>query len=65
MYQEVSVAHKSTNWKPTSTFRERLSIAHQGGLGADGKPLTAGGNAGLFEHAEGEKSTDASASASA
>ncbi|OIW29201.1 glucose transporter-like protein [Coniochaeta ligniaria NRRL 30616] len=64
MYQEVSVAHKSPGWTPTSTFRERLSIAHQGGLGADGKPLAAGGNAGLFEHAEdeGAKKSDASAS---
>lgn len=57
MYQEVTVAYKSSSWKPTSTFRERLSVAHQGGIGADGKNLTAGPNAGLFEHAEGESST--------
>ena len=55
MYQEVSVAYKSTSWKPTSTFRERLSIAHKGGVGADGKNLS-GPQAGLFEHAEGEGS---------
>jgi len=56
MYQEVSVAHKSTSWKPSSTFRERLSVAHQGGLDANGKPLPGadGHNGGVFaEHAEG------------
>lgn len=64
MYQEVSVASKSTKWAPTSTFRERLSVAHQGGLGADGKPLAEHSNSGgVFDHSEGEKSSDASASA--
>jgi hypothetical protein len=59
MYQEVSVARNSKDWRPSSTFRERLSVAHQGGLGADGKPL--GGhanNGGIFEHSEGEKKSD-------
>lgn len=62
MYQEVSVASKSTKWAPSSTFRERLSIAHQGGLGADGKPLAEHNNGGLFEHSEGEKRSDAGVS---
>jgi SP family sugar:H+ symporter-like MFS transporter len=62
MYQEVSVAHRSTKWAPTSTFRERLSVAHQGGLGADGKPLAEHANGGMFEHSEGEKRSDAEAS---
>jgi hypothetical protein len=53
MYQEVKSPHHSTGWKPTTTFRERLSVAHQGGLGADGKPY-GGGNGAQVEHAEAE-----------
>jgi len=36
MYNEVSIASKSVHWKPTTTFRERASVAGQGGRrGAD------------------------------
>jgi len=33
LYTEVSVARKSVGWTPRTTFRERVSVAHQGGLG--------------------------------
>ncbi|KAB5571846.1 major facilitator superfamily transporter monosaccharide [Coniochaeta sp. 2T2.1] len=54
MYTEVKVAHKSKHWRPTETFVQRLSVAHQGGLGADGKPLPGheGAQGGVIEHAE-------------
>lgn len=40
MYQEVKIASKSTKWAPTSTFRERMSVAGQGGLGPGDKNLS-------------------------
>lgn len=36
LYEEVSVARKSTAWQPKETWEHRRSLAHQGGLGADG-----------------------------
>ena len=32
LYEEVSVASKSKRWTPSTTYRERSSIAHQGGI---------------------------------
>ncbi|KAG4434669.1 hypothetical protein IFR05_009844 [Cadophora sp. M221] len=37
LYDEVTVARKSVNWQPTTTFRTiRASMAQQGGLGGPG-----------------------------
>lgn len=33
LYEDVSVASKSTKWSPSTTFTQRESVAHQGGLG--------------------------------
>jgi len=41
LYTEVSSARKSAQWKPRTTFVQRQSIAHQGGLGGDEKTDTA------------------------
>jgi MFS transporter, SP family, sugar:H+ symporter len=30
LYDEVKVASKSTKWKPSTTFRQRRSVAEQG-----------------------------------
>jgi len=32
LYNEVSVARKSKHWKPTITFKQRESVAAQGGV---------------------------------
>jgi len=36
LYAEVSVARNSVGWKPSTTFRQRVSVAGQGGLGSRG-----------------------------
>lgn len=43
LYDEVSVARKSVNWQPTTTFRTlRASMAQQGGLGGPGAGVAKG-----------------------
>ena len=32
MYNEVSSAHASKHWKPSKSFKERASVAGQGGV---------------------------------
>ncbi|KAK3316879.1 glucose transporter-like protein [Apodospora peruviana] len=43
LYVECSSARKSTSWKPTKTFRERQSVAGQGGLQPERKASSENG----------------------
>lgn len=59
MYTEVSSARKSTSWRPSTTFRERQSVAAQGGLQGDKNQSGEEIQNGHLEHAEGEKTPEA------
>lgn len=52
LYEEVTDARKSQYWEPSSTFRERQSVAGQGGLHFEKSAAAHNKEVSQSEHAE-------------
>lgn len=61
LYAEVSSAHKSRKWQPTTTFRQRASVSGQGGLHEERKASLDNGRAEENSLAEDQPTVDPAA----